>query len=207
VMNKRTLERHSDSVRERSSPSHRGTRSSSSMALNHFTDGFSQSWCHVLPLLKLLEWRSYREDKQGDMQGKESVFGQTAISLFIQELEDDSNSSSSRNSSSSVLDDRGSTYDKSRSSAYGRAMVLGIFHVLPSVRASSALRLRHELSGLRAPCEATARHTHEYALSSTSLPCMLINVVPFFLLATHFFHSILPYFLSSLTLSVSSLLS
>ena len=176
-MNKRTFERPHDSVRERSSPSQRGTGSSSSKALDNFTSGFSQSWCHVLPLLKLLEWRSYREDKQGDMQGKGSVFGQSALSLFIQELEDDSNSSSSNSSSSSsssVLNKRGSTHDKSRSSAYGRAMVLGIFHVLPSVRASSALRLRHELSGLRAPCEATARHTHEYALTSTSLLCMLI---------------------------------
>lgn len=156
-MTRRSSERPSDSSREKMSPSHRGAGSSSGMVLNHFTERFSQSWCNVLPLLKLLEWRSYTDDKQGDMQGKECVSDQSALSLFIQELEDDSNSSSS-----SVVNERGSTYDESRSSAYGRAMVLGIFHVLPSVRASSALRLRHELSGLRAPCEATARHTHEY---------------------------------------------
>ena len=112
-MNRRSLERPSDSLREKKSPTHRGAGSSSSMVLNHFTEGFSQSWCNVLPLLKLLEWRSYKEDKQGNMQGKESVFGQSALSLFIQELEDDSNNSSSsnRSNSSSVVNDRGSTYD------------------------------------------------------------------------------------------------
>ena len=134
-----------------------------------FSDNLSESWCHALPLLKLLEWKSYKDDSEGgDMQGKESMFGQSPLSLFIQELEDDNNSSSNSNSNSSrVVKDKSRASSTKRSSAYGRSMVLGIFHALPSVRASSALRLRHELSGLRAPCEATARHTHEYALISS----------------------------------------
>ena len=139
---------------------------------SNFSDNLSESWCHALPLLKLLEWKTYKDDRQGgDMQAKESMFGQSPLSLFIQELEDDSNSNSNSNinsnsNSSRVVNDKSRGSASNRSSAYGRSMVLGIFHAQPSVRASSALRLRHELSGLRAPCEATARHTHEYALIS-----------------------------------------
>ena len=103
-------------------------------------------WAHSLSLLKLLEWKSYTDEAQGQGQGQgRNVYRQSVVSSFVQQLEE-YNTTNTTNTSSS--------------SAYGRAMVLGLFHCSAAVRASSALRLRHELSGLTAPCEDAVRHTH-----------------------------------------------
>ena len=112
-------------------------------------------WGPALPLLKQVEWRSDLEQSQGQRDGERrgDRYGQSTISLFVQMLEDENYSSSSSSSSSN------SGSSSSSCNSYGRSMVLGLFHMSPQVRASSALRLRHELSGLQAPCEAAVQRS------------------------------------------------
>ena len=108
------------------------------------TRALAAVWGPALPLLKQVEWRSCVLDMQREGEGeggrRGEKYGQSTISLFVQMLED-------------------INYRSGSSSSYGRSMVLGLFHMSPHVRASSALRLRHELSGLQAPCEAAVQHT------------------------------------------------
>jgi hypothetical protein len=113
-------------------------------------------WGPTLPLLKQVEWRSHlcRTHGQRDGQGIGDRYGQSTISLFSQMLEDMNYGTS--NSSSNISSSSGSS---TSSNSYGRSMVLGLFHMSPQVRASSALRLRHELSGLQAPCESAVQNS------------------------------------------------